>query len=79
MNADKNDENPPLKKPQKVNESNKIVDEIVSAELVSSGEPEIESPLEASVDEAESSIWACLLYTSPSPRDLSTSRMPSSA
>ena len=25
------------------------------------------------------SCWACLLYTSPSPRDLSTSRMPSSA
>ena len=25
------------------------------------------------------SIWICLLYTSPSPRDLSTSRMPSSA
>jgi len=24
-------------------------------------------------------IWTCLLYTSPSPRDLSTSRMPSSA
>ena len=23
--------------------------------------------------------WLCLLYTSPSPRDLSTSRMPSSA
>ena len=23
--------------------------------------------------------WTCLLYTSPSPRDLSTSRMPSSA
>ena len=23
--------------------------------------------------------WNCLLYTSPSPRDLSTSRMPSSA
>ena len=23
--------------------------------------------------------WFCLLYTSPSPRDLSTSRMPSSA
>lgn len=61
MNADKNDENPPLSEPQKVNESNKIVDEIVSAELVSSGEPEIESPLEASVDEAESSIWATLV------------------
>ena len=25
------------------------------------------------------SIYGCLLYTSPSPRDLSTSRMPSSA
>jgi len=23
--------------------------------------------------------WGCLLYTSPSPRDISTSRMPSSA
>ena len=34
--------------------------------------------------QAEASLWvrgflACLLYTSPSPRDLSTSRMPSSA
>ena len=27
----------------------------------------------------EESWWTCLLYTSPSPRDLSTSRMPSSA
>eukprot|EP00831_Metopus_contortus_P073616 TRINITY_DN67151_c0_g1_i2.p1 TRINITY_DN67151_c0_g1~~TRINITY_DN67151_c0_g1_i2.p1 ORF type:complete len:140 (+),score=24.68 TRINITY_DN67151_c0_g1_i2:63-422(+) len=26
-----------------------------------------------------SRFWGCLLYTSPSPRDLSTSRMPSSA
>ena len=25
------------------------------------------------------SVYTCLLYTSPSPRDLSTSRMPSSA
>ena len=29
--------------------------------------------------DAARTIWACLLYTSPSPRDLSTSRMPSSA
>ena len=29
--------------------------------------------------EALSRLYACLLYTSPSPRDLSTSRMPSSA
>ena len=27
----------------------------------------------------EAKVEACLLYTSPSPRDLSTSRMPSSA
>ena len=27
----------------------------------------------------EGEFYACLLYTSPSPRDLSTSRMPSSA
>ena len=32
-------------------------------------------------DESEDSVGSssCLLYTSPSPRDLSTSRMPSSA
>ena len=30
-------------------------------------------------DGATALHWACLLYTSPSPRDLSTSRMPSSA
>ena len=28
---------------------------------------------------AEKVVFTCLLYTSPSPRDLSTSRMPSSA
>ena len=28
---------------------------------------------------ARAEVQACLLYTSPSPRDLSTSRMPSSA
>ena len=30
-------------------------------------------------DPTETELKACLLYTSPSPRDLSTSRMPSSA
>ena len=36
---------------------------------------------QGSVDEAISiaEVYNCLLYTSPSPRDLSTSRMPSSA
>ena len=33
------------------------------------------------IDPMNENVWyvACLLYTSPSPRDLSTSRMPSSA
>ena len=31
------------------------------------------------LSEGEIELSACLLYTSPSPRDLSTSRMPSSA
>ena len=39
------------------------------------GEPTIEEPPEPRTGPSE----PCLLYTSPSPRDLSTSRMPSSA
>ena len=35
--------------------------------------------MEDSVDNVEADMYVCLLYTSPSPRDLSTSRMPSSA
>ena len=31
------------------------------------------------IKEDSHSLYGCLLYTSPSPRDLSTSRMPSSA
>ena len=31
------------------------------------------------VAESGDKVYTCLLYTSPSPRDLSTSRMPSSA
>ena len=50
-------------------------------------EIEVEAPLMPEPWEPEYSKWkekferykVCLLYTSPSPRDLSTSRMPSSA
>ena len=31
------------------------------------------------VSDADTEVFICLLYTSPSPRDLSTPRMPSSA
>ena len=40
---------------------------------------EINSEEDDFIDEEPSDLWDCLLYTSPSPRDLSTSRMPSSA
>ena len=33
----------------------------------------------AFIDDDQTINYSCLLYTSPSPRDLSTSRMPSSA
>ena len=39
----------------------------------------VSSESEKLVCERERVIGSCLLYTSPSPRDLSTSRMPSSA
>ena len=39
----------------------------------------IETPLREDAFELSDQEKICLLYTSPSPRDLSTSRMPSSA
>ena len=41
--------------------------------LLHAGDPK------GALDEFRDLLDACLLYTSPSPRDLSTSRMPSSA
>ena len=45
-------------------------------EVMGSGEDDVE---EHSEELEEEEVESCLLYTSPSPRDLSTSRMPSSA
>jgi len=42
-------------------------------------EPKQELYFELAVGKASQALKDCLLYTSPSPRDLSTSRMPSSA
>ena len=47
-----------------------IRDELPAGDLAREGRSDLPTPVE---------IKACLLYTSPSPRDLSTSRMPSSA
>ena len=41
--------------------------------------PEFLDKLKIDYDIIEQDTYSCLLYTSPSPRDLSTSRMPSSA
>ena len=41
--------------------------------------PALIQDLAVGFDPGGADAWACLLYTSPSPRDLSTSRMPSSA
>ena len=42
-------------------------------------EPEVKEPPSYQVVLINDDYTPCLLYTSPSPRDLSTSRMPSSA
>ena len=54
---------------------------LISVVVPAFNEAENVENLAAEIDEALSSTpyEICLLYTSPSPRDLSTSRMPSSA
>ena len=50
----------------------------VTKQTGSSGLPSNSVYIESATD-YEKELYICLLYTSPSPRDLSTSRMPSSA
>ena len=63
-------------------------DELIDYAIRTGAPLEVVENLQAIEDEGDSydsieEIWpdypTCLLYTSPSPRDLSTSRMPSSA
>ena len=58
--------------------SKKIADEFGVQKAVANWKSIIEDPI---IDAVCIGTWPyiCLLYTSPSPRDLSTSRMPSSA
>ena len=57
------------------------IDEDAQAAMTELGSPikVIEGPLMDGMNVVGDLFGACLLYTSPSPRDLSTSRMPSSA
>ena len=52
---------------------------LVIGETTFGGLPELDSHGSGGIMDYGNLIWICLLYTSPSPRDLSTSRMPSSA
>ena len=58
-----------------------ILDKIKSVELLNNIQKEIIIVNDCSTDTTEDSIkqYICLLYTSPSPRDVEESRMPSSA
>ena len=49
------------------------------AAWVARKEPEHKNAEKKEDDRVNGDLEGCLLYTSPSPRDLSTSRMPSSA
>ena len=53
--------------------------DIVKDELKSHIRNKIEEDPDLHAEIKEAVAYYCLLYTSPSPRDLSTSRMPSSA
>ena len=47
--------------------------------LIEKGQEAVNGILELAQESDSARAYDCLLYTSPSPRDLSTSRMPSSA
>ena len=51
----------------------------VDTQKISSTQSEIDEKLKSIYSNLDPWQTTCLLYTSPSPRDLSTSRMPSSA
>ena len=63
----------------KIGDNNKIESHVVISGHTTVGESNHFFPFAAIGGPPQSMAYNCLLYTSPSPRDLSTSRMPSSA
>ena len=68
---------------QEITENAKEESEAVGAKIIAEATEKAKSEAQQTIDSAKSRaddmLTDCLLYTSPSPRDLSTSRMPSSA
>ena len=60
-------------------EGTEEADQDPKAEIVSAKKDQQGTTRTTRASTSQARIQACLLYTSPSPRDLSTSRMPSSA
>eukprot|EP00831_Metopus_contortus_P037392 TRINITY_DN29452_c0_g1_i1.p3 TRINITY_DN29452_c0_g1~~TRINITY_DN29452_c0_g1_i1.p3 ORF type:complete len:162 (+),score=48.95 TRINITY_DN29452_c0_g1_i1:178-663(+) len=73
------DEN--ILEPQKVEYKNdtKITSNILTGDKHKASEKETLNKIAETTEDSTTQEIGCLLYTSPSPRDLSTSRMPSSA
>ena len=57
----------------------KLIKEITIAAKIGGGDIDSNPRLRKAVNDSKSSNMPCLLYTSPSPRDVEESRMPSSA
>ena len=70
-----------LKKNSKIKAAETLSDSkfFVEKELINTGVPMVNVALSGDIDGGLSSGLTCLLYTSPSPRDATLSRMPSSA
>jgi len=73
-----NGRSPPLPVPPLADrEPDKIRNAI--SDLIQAQQPELAAAIRTGAQARINQLKSCLLYTSPSPRDLSTSRMPSSA
>ena len=57
----------------------KLIEHFVGGKIVPGSSDKKGKVFNPATGEQEKQVRLCLLYTSPSPRDLSTSRMPSSA
>ena len=67
------------KEDEEVDEASKEDDKEVDEASKEDSEDKVDEASKEEKDEETTEATDCLLYTSPSPRDLSTSRMPSSA